>query len=559
MAFIYTEPKVSKFRLNQVGFMNKASKKFVYTGKDAKTFTVKKMLDGALTDAFSGELKYMAEDELFPESYVGDFSDLTEDGVYFIECGEETSRIFSISESIYEPVLRILTTYFVWQRCGDNAGWNGKCHQGEKLIDKNGRLHEFTGGHHQSCDLRKWKFGCPKGVKALSDFLMLKNSKWNKGEVEYDIAHSVKYYLSLISDEGYVFDCSFVPFDYDREKCEGKGFGDYSAFWKPFKYFDRPTSQTGHYNVISLLASAAISLKNYDSDLAEKCEEGAKKIWEYMLLEGENTEKFEWEVYPPIGHFGFKEDLFDYFYKNSAWTLCAKALAGLDMYKMSGDEDVKNSVISALSKLYSYMRLEEDGSLKYFMLDETNTKIAEMVNFFPYNIPLAFVEALEVLGDHSDKDKWLEVVKAAVEKYEKMAKGNCYGKTTNRYIKSNGKFEHSYFAPSFNDDHAETASFLVKASKYVEKEKCLEIAQSLLDWLLGFNPFDSSNIEGVGFNNIKQATFGEMIPAIPQIPGGVCTDLTPDAFGKIFGSEYDMPIVGHTLIAFANLLEALKK
>lgn len=545
--------ELSKFRMNHVGFARNATKKFVYLGNESNKFSVSKIIDGKILPYCEGVLEKMDETELFDSCFVGDISSINENGLYIIECGNDKSRIFSVYDKIYDTVCRTLRQYFIWQRCGDDTGWYGNCHHGEKLVDKHGKVHHISGGHHQSGDLRKWTFGAASGVSCLSEYLRRTPPLWNKGDIEYDIAHSVKYYLSLISDEGYVFDSSFVPFDYDKEKCEGVGMNDYTAFFKPFMYFDTPAPTLGQFAVIRLLCSASKTLVGYDDELAQKAKDGALTVWNYMINEGLKLPPHDWEIYPPLGHFAFKQLLFDYFFEDSALTLATASHTAAFMYRMTNDKKIADFAAKALEKLCNLAVYDKDGTLLYFKLceDENDSRTAENVTYFPTNIPLCIAECIETFTEHPDAEKWKKCAIACVKRYEKMALSNCYGRTTTK-IKTdeNKNNEWEYETSSSNDDLAKSALFLVKMCDICEKESCLATAQRLLDWLVGANPYDSSSIECVGFNQVRRADFGEFFPGTPQIPGAMGTELHPDVFNSHFGSEYDMPIVGDTLLAF---------
>ncbi|MBQ8509378.1 MAG: glycoside hydrolase family 9 protein [Clostridia bacterium] len=539
---------VNDFRMNHVGFPCHSKKSFVFYGESREEFTVMKMRNAVLEPVYTAKFVQTAG------ALCGDFTCVTEPGVYKIKSGNSYSRTIYIYDHIYDSVCRVLTNYFVWQRCGDDAGWNGKCHDHDRIIDKYGEEHSLVGGHHQSGDLRKWAFGSAEGVWGLSKFLELGNPRWNRGDIQYDIAHSAKYFLSRTSREGYVYDCTFVPEGYDQNACKGVGYADYGSFWEPFLYFDRPTDPQGHWNVIRLLASASVTLRESDADLAERCLTGAKKIWDWMMREGQFVSNFDWEIYPPIGHDGFKECLFRFYFPGSAFTLCGCAVSAMELYQAFPCQEYKDAAISAVNTLASYMIKDEQGALNYFRLSAEDSRPAESVGFFPFNLPMVFVEALDLWSDHPDAAEWLECVKAAVKKFSWMSRTNAFGKTTNHCTagETPDKPRWNYGASSFVMDLGDTARFLTKASRYTDRTECLAIAQRLLDFVMGANPADSSCIEAVGYNQPCRAIFGEFFPAQPQIPGGMYTDIQPSEpdFAR-FGREYDMPVVGAFLYALA--------
>ena len=481
---------------------------------------------------------------------IGDFSAVEKPGVYRLKVEDECSRIFYIDDNVYDSACRMISEFFVWQRCGDPKGYGGMCHQTDHLIDKYGVEHKLCGGHHQSGDLRKWAFGCPAGVYGLSEYSMIKNPLWNNdNQLQYDIAHSVKYYLARQSREGYIFECSFVPEDYNAAKCHGKGFQDLGAFWKPFRYYDSPTDPLGEWFVLRLFISASQSLKGYDDALAQECLSGAERLWKWMQTDGRYVKDFDWIDYPPIGHDNFKSFVFDMFYPDSTAVLVNEIYCAAGLYRVTGDPSVKARAVEDLNKLSGLLVKGEDGALKYF--SESAEKPEKAVYFATVNAPLALVLGLETFKDEPDAPVWQDCCEAVLKYYEKEDK-NSYGIVTN-----NPGYYYSY---TFVADHALTVQFLIKAADIFGRERTLPLAQRMLDFLIGYNPADVSVIEGVGYNQAQRALFGEFFPGQPQIPGGVFTDFTPtgQSFDN-YGVEYDLPLAGGLLQALGAYSDFISK
>ena len=543
---------VNPFRLNQLGYPQKAAKRFTYTGESlSNRFTLYFMQDGGLTEVYSGELVPHESDSVSPVPVkIGDFSAVEKPGVYRLKVEDECSRIFYIDDNVYDSACRMISEFFVWQRCGDPKGYGGMCHQTDHLIDKYGVEHKLCGGHHQSGDLRKWAFGCPAGVYGLSEYSMIKNPLWNNdNQLQYDIAHSVKYYLARQSREGYIFECSFVPEDYNAAKCHGKGFQDLGAFWKPFRYYDSPTDPLGEWFVLRLFISASQSLKGYDDALAQECLNGAERLWKWMQTDGRYVKDFDWIDYPPIGHDNFKSFVFDMFYPDSTAVLVNEIYCAAGLYRVTGDPSVKARAVEDLNKLSGLLVKGEDGALKYF--SESAEKPEKPVYFATVNAPLALVLGLETFKDEPDAPVWQDCCEAVLKYYEKEDK-NSYGIVTN-----NPGYYYSY---TFVADHALTVQFLIKAADIFGRERTLPLAQRMLDFLIGYNPADVSEIEGVGYNQAQRALFGEFFPGQPQIPGGVFTDFTPtgQSFDN-YGVEYDLPLAGGLLQALGAYSDFISK
>ena len=110
----------------------------------------------------------------------------------------------------------------------------------------------------------------------------------------------------------------------------------------------------------------------------------------------------------------------------------------------------------------------------------------------------------------------------------------------------------------YNLDIEALGIFFKKASKLLGQKKYEEIAYSQLDWLLGVNRFDASNINGVGYNVPHRGIYGEFFPPVPQIPGGVCIGYTDECFDEEksgMRNEYDSPMVGWLLYLISELDE----
>lgn len=548
------QERINYFRLNHIGYPARARKQFVYTGEPCKTFTVYRIQNVAFIPVFTGTFVPFEDNEVSPACCMGDFSSVTEEGVYRIHCGENRSRSFFIGGNIYDSACRVMTQYFVWQRCGDTDGYNGPCHLNDHLTDKYGVDHHIFGGHHQSGDLRKWSFGCPMGVYGLSEYLLLTHPIWNHGTIEFDVAHSARYYLSRLSREGYIFDSTFLPADYREEVSKGVGLERYDSWWGPIRYYDTPTDPQGHWFVIRMLASAARSLKETNPAFAEECLAGAEKIWNYMQTEGEFIEDFRWTEYPPIGHDGFKEALFDYYYPGSTFMLTGRAYAAMDLYKTTGNEAYQARAAETLRTLSGRSLTEEDGALIYYRLGDRDNRIAEGIRYFVQDIPLVFADALSVWPEHPDAALWKQQVASALLKYEKQAAANAYGRTASQCTPDDvpARPEWHYYAGSFVGDLANTTQFLCKAAPFMGVQRCLGPAQRLIDFAIGANPADSSAIEGVGHNQPIHEMIGECYPSQPKIPGGVFTDIVNFKTDFNGGSqEYDMPLVGELLYALA--------
>jgi len=101
---------------------------------------------------------------------------------------------------------------------------------------------------------------------------------------------------------------------------------------------------------------------------------------------------------------------------------------------------------------------------------------------------------------------------------------------------------------------------LLKASQVLKDPELRAYAQKQLDWIIGVNPFNSSTIEGVGYNHPAHFPGSTFYPQTPVLPGAVLNGLGGDhqdqpdiGNGDWQISEYWTPMAGYTLWLMAEL------
>ena len=93
--------------------------------------------------------------------------------------------------------------YFPTQRCGDSpTGWHAPCHLDDARRVDTGEHVDLAGGWHQSCDLRKWMFGTPFGLVGLSQLGLLKNPRWDRGQIADELRWGNRYFHHMVRPDG---------------------------------------------------------------------------------------------------------------------------------------------------------------------------------------------------------------------------------------------------------------------------------------------------------------------------------------------------------------------
>lgn len=72
------------------------------------------------------------------------------------------------------------------------------------------------------------------------------------------------------------------------------------------------------------------------------------------------------------------------------------------------------------------------------------------------------------------------------------------------------KYEYESFC--YNLDITALGVFLHKVGEILNNDLYIKAAYRQLDWMLGFNRFDVSNVEGAGYNQPHRCIFGEFFP-----------------------------------------------
>lgn len=580
------------FLLNHVGYGCNATKRLVYLGA-ADRFTVYRFQDLKLTGIFTGALTEHTGCEL-AHAKCGDFSAVTEPGIYRIATEEGNSRCFIVGDTAYDTTARLLVDYFTWQRCNSDLGWNGNCHADDHIRLKSGEVRCLGKGHHQSSDLRKWAWGTSLGVIGLTEYALREQPLWDKGIIADELRHSADYFMSLILDNGAVMDCTWVPEGYDAQRMAGKGYGDYAFSWRsPRIYFEKPAPEPAQWNAITELALVSLFFRSRDDAYAARCISSAKRIWSFMQDEGASLQEYELPLYPPLGHEGIRRFFMGY-YPGSTLRHAARACAAQALFRVEPDNSYRDAGRNSL-KVLADMCVGGDVLSNFaagcFYEGERTKRLANnYIYFFCTTVPQAFIGALELWSSDPDTPKWRKCVRLIADQMTTVSSRNpfgrlpgtwyteecdvfdqpgCFSFSTNEkpafkraeggYAYPEGEFKnvfYDYNSFCYNLDLIANAIFLTRVGNITHNKDYEEVAQRQMDWILGVNPFDASNVEGVGYNHPHRGIFGEFLPPVPQIPGGVYTGLTEESFSmeaQGYDCEYDMPMVGWLLYLLATI------
>jgi hypothetical protein len=573
-ALLAAEPTPSPFKtglilINHVGFPPNAAKHCVIPAPPEKEFTIHQLKDTKWTQVFAGELAD-GGNELEPGS-VGDFSAVKDDGIYQVRCGSLKSRAFTVYAGVYDLPMRSLFNYFTWARCGDTTkNCTGPCHLDDGNLVGVGHR-DFSGGYHQSSDLRKLPWGLNLGLMGLVKFGRLQQPPWDQGSIAEEVRWGCDYYQKIVRDDGGMFDSVFIPLG-----------------WGPRDYYRSDPPAPALWNNIRHQAMAAEYFNVRDAAYAAKCRQTAERVWRYMVSDKRPKGLYKPEAVPPRGMEKGLNTTFSAFYEGSSQDLAHRVGAALALHRITDNKVFLEDAARSASRLASLQAVEADGRLSaVFWEGPEGDLLGSELRGFGYfgngSIVLSFCEMIADAPQHPDAARWRDAVRAIAERYCEIAARNPWGLVATHFelrdppatannkpsaprrlgsirLRTGGgtamSLTYTYQRFLYHYDIMLAGLFLNRAAEITGNQTCRTVAQRQLDWVMGCNPFDASAIEGVGYNQPLRGLYGEFFPPTPQIPGAVSVGLSPGSFRpETYGNgpnEYDMPVVGNVLWLMAE-------
>ena len=512
-------------RINQAGYFPDAPKVVVIDSPPSDEFEVRTIGEDVLWKCILRKKLVMRDG-----CQVADFSEITRPGDYCIVCGTRSgdyrdnigrnnaessleSYYFVISPKVYDPSARLMVEYFLWQRCGSDFGWAGKCHQDPVPLVGTGRTLDMRGGYHQSCDLRCWADGISMSLIGLLRYAEKENPVWDHGRLDEELQWGCDYFVKLISPDGFLYDSQFVPIG-----------------WGPRDYYNTPSNLGAHCNAVVLLAGAARRFAEKQPGIAAKYREGAEKIYRYL----DDPEHFRTPYTPPVKNLPRGTQGANFYFQNyrdSASGLTGRIAAALAM----GDRKTAFALVPRFLSLQTsegWFR-EADDRESYGFSGCSYTWFAAGV--------LVLFDLLN--NNYPDADKIKESLRLYAVFEEKLL--HQAGFSTFLTFRCKYGDRENRISPNTSSARAMYQTiFWKQAARIFNAPQYREYAQRCFDWVWGANPEEASYITGVGYNHKRNPVFGQFYPSTPQIPGGV---------QHVMNGEYDMPSVGMALWAISVL------
>lgn len=557
--------------LNQAGYTPGAHKSCVVPGLLSRNFSV---IDVSTHEAvLSGQFKPAPGD--FGNYSTGDFSQVSEEGVYYILSDTLRSYPFTISVKVYEPAMNSIMHYFSKQRCGaSETGYLTPCHIDDGVRMDNGKHQDVSGGWHDASDLRKWISATIYGMIAIAKSYEL-YPELDRNRLIDELKWGNKYFLNMQEPEGYIM--SYIGGDVLKHSDSNRWTDNITGGEEPGKAeFTKPNTGRstadmlligmkddrviktdpqgimGQFNFITAEAMVARIVKEVDPDYSRRCLEAAERCFTWSMM----ADKSE-----------------------SPGNIGASIQAAIELFKTTQNSTYQEYAVNQARKLKAFQELNTDGEISGFFYT-SNEKEEPYKNI--WNGPMEFYaicDLIMLIPDHADVSEWKELVSAyARQYYVIMSRKNSFGIVpfglyTGNDPGGNRKVEnywYRYFMQperdwwvGINSNLASAGIGLLKASQALNDPDLKSYAQRQLDWIIGANPLNSSTLIGTGYNHPEHFPGSTFYPQTPVIPGAVMNGLggNHDDQPVIGGgwwqiSEYWTPMVAHTLWLMAELSAA---
>ena len=273
---------------------------------------------------------------------------------------------------------------------------------------------DFSGGYHQSSDLRKWPWGLNLGLMGLVQFGGLQKPYWDQGSIAEEVRWGCDYYQKIVRDDGGMFDSVFIP-----------------IHWGPRDYYPSDPPAPALWNNIRHQAMAAEYFKDRDAAYAAKCRQTAERVWRYMTSDKRPKGKYVPPAMPPLGHAGLNTT-FSAFYEGSAQDLAHRVSAALALHRITANKVFLEDAARSASQLATLQAVEADGRLSaVFWEGPEGDLLGSTLRGFGYfgngPIVLSFCEMIAAAPQHPDAPRWRDAVHAIAERYCEIAARNPWG------------------------------------------------------------------------------------------------------------------------------------
>ncbi|QFJ54468.1 glycoside hydrolase family 9 protein [Pseudobutyrivibrio xylanivorans] len=471
---------MKKIFVNQVGFLPKAEKKAVLNF-NADEFTVK---DSDGKEVLKGQTSHFGTDEISGEdTFVADFSQLSQSGKYKVVANDATSTSFEISENVYDKLMHDICKCFYYLRCGDAldkkyAGdyYHEPCHMTKATVyGEDVEPVDVCGGWHDAGDYGRYSTA---GAVAVAHLLYgtrlfrnlldvdfeIPEEKCDKGVLPNILAEvkvELDFLMKMQREDGSVWHkvttFSHAPFIMPEDDKE--------------ELFLFPTSSLATADIAATFALAYTIYKDYDTAYANLLLERANKAYEWLDLNPE-AKLFKNAEGSNTGEYPEPED-----FSNRFWAACS-------MYEVTGDKKYYEDACALIPAIKAHDK--SDTPKEYH---------GNIFTCFGWGDVAGFGSLSLILK--GEKNELTELARAS---FLDEANRLCKHAMTNGFGLCMLKED---FIWGSNMELLKYMMVLTVANKLEPKAEFVNTITAGLDYLLGCNSMDTSYVTGSGEKAFK--------------------------------------------------------
>jgi hypothetical protein len=525
-----------------VGFVPNEQKRVVVRREGLKSFDMREVgsgppfrIDRPLTPVQS---------DLGPV-VVGDFSDVTREGLYQIRAGSELSPPFFIRPDAWRRHLPVVVSYHRAQRCGVAVpNVHPVCHLDDARRRDNGEHVDTVGGWHDAGDLRKWMSATMMNAFGLLAVARHLGAGWDLAgsglaPLHEELRWGNTYFLKMQDRDGRVW--ADVGGGVNGDNSDNH-WTDNTTGTADDRYLNPGKQGPIQAMFTAMQAMYAREFASSDSAYSRTCLTAARRCWEANTHEGATAE-LAW------------------------WTMAALELHGAAPNQESGRaaEDLANT----LARLQITGESGGQSAVRGFWPISARNPEPYKDSVHGALPAFALLESARVLAESRQAKAWRSAARLYIDGYvQPMTGHSAYGlvpfglftgsPTPERYRALAGQLTFRFFMPvrkgfgwqGLNAHLSSHALLLAAAARDFSEPSYRRLAYRQLEWTFGANPFGASLASGIGERNpYPHSRYVGVIPG--GIMNGICGNMEDEpildtGFSQTWRTnEYWSPHVGY--------------
>ncbi|MGH9158611.1 MAG: glycoside hydrolase family 9 protein [Vicinamibacteraceae bacterium] len=428
---------------------------------------------------------------------IGDFSDITDRGMYQVTVGDERSVQFFIRPDVWRRTLPKAVSYHYAQRCGvEIPGVHPACHLDDARRRDNGQHVDLTGGWHDAGDLRKWMTATMMNGFGLLHLARNLGSDWDRGvngiaPLLDEMRWGNRYFLKMQDSDGRIWAdvAGGVNGDNSDNHWTDNEIGNGDD-----RYLNVSKDGLVQAMWIALQAMVAQAFRATDPGYAQACLAAGLRCYG-ANQPGASARELSW------------------------WTIAA-----VELYQATRTSGLGDAAVQLGRQLLALQQAAFAGGqrrVRGFWRATRDGRDPFSDAVYGAMPPIALLELAAALPEHADVGRWRDAVRLYLDEYvlpmtslspyRILPFGVFYGRPSpETYRPLAGELTYRYFLPTrkqfwwlgTSSVLMSHAALLGNAARALDKPEYRDLAFRQLEWIMGANPFGACLMSGEGMRNV---------------------------------------------------------